>query len=339
MLREGIRERVFPGAAYAIFNREHEFSGYVGAHTYDSGSPPIHAESLFDLASLTKVLVTTSVALMQAMDGALRLDEAVQNLVPGFVGEGKHLVTIRNLLAHNSGLPAHRDFWKFDSEERWRRILSEPLESPASVRTTYSCVGFLVLQQVLQALTGESYEDAWTWSFHRLCSAIDAELLFNPRDKSRCVPTEGGLQGEVHDENARSLGGMAGNAGLFGNLDGVTKLVKLVTFGEPSLLDERLFTKWRMRQRVSDPNSTRALGWDTKSATNSMSGSHFSRESFGHSGFTGTSIWIDPCAELGVVLLTNRVYPTRENLSLQLFRPRFHDLAYETLVTGDETRF
>lgn len=335
LLRQGIADQAFPGAAYACLARGKEFTGYIGNQTYDLDSPAISDHSLFDLASLTKVLVTTTAALLQAMDGALILDQAVQELVPDFIGKGKENVTIRHLLQHNSGLPAHREFWKLSDAERWRGILSEPLEAPAGDRTAYSCVGFLVLQQVLQTLTGERYDDAWTWGFHRLCSKLDAELLFNPTNTSRCVPTEGGLQGVVHDENARSLGGIAGNAGLFGTLEGVRKLVNLVTFGEPSVLDTRLLNQWRVRQAVKDASSTRALGWDTRSDIGPMSGSRFSSDSFGHSGFTGTSIWIDPNAEIGVVLLTNRVFPTRDNLRLQALRPRFHDLAFELLCEGE----
>lgn len=318
-------DRVFPGAAYAVISREGEYRGYVGSFTYED-STAICEDSLFDLASLTKVLVTTTSALCQASDGALNLDQKVQELLPMFTGEGKEMVTIRHLLQHNSGLPPHRDFWKVPSASMWTAILDEPLEAQPGERTAYSCIGFLVLQQVIQALTGERYEEAWTWPFHRIASALEAELVFNPRERHRCVPTEGGLQGEVHDENARSLGGIAGNAGLFGTLDGVAKFAKLICFGEPEVIDHRLHDQWRKKQSVADPASTRALGWDTESPS---LGVQFGRESYGHTGFTGTSLFVDPHRKMAAVLLTNRVYPTRENTRLQALRPRFHDLAYQ----------
>ncbi|MBL8060452.1 MAG: beta-lactamase family protein [Chthonomonas sp.] len=329
LLREGIEARAFAGAAYAVISPTAEVRGYVGTMTYESNEP-IQKESLFDLASLTKVLVTTTSALCQASDGALNLNDRVQQLVPEFLGEGKDRVTIRHLLQHNSGLPPHRDFWKLPETQRWEAILNEPLEALPGQRTAYSCVGFLVLQQVIQSLTGEHYDDAWTWPFHRVASALGADVLFNPSKKERCVPTEGGLQGVVHDENSRSLGGMTGNAGLFGTLDGVTRFARLFCTGEPSVINHRLHDHWRMQQPAADPTSTRALGWDTRSPS---LGSLFGIESYGHTGFTGTSIFIDPKAQVAAVLLTNRIYPTRENARLQAIRPRFHDLAHKLLAS------
>ena len=330
LLEQGVANHAFPGAAYAVMTRDVEYRGYVGSFTYEDPTP-ICKDSLFDLASLTKVLATTTSALCQASDGAFHLDQRVQDVVPGFEGEGKEQVTIRHLLQHNSGLPPHRDFWKASDDVRWRAILTEPLEVCPGERTAYSCVGFLVLQQVIQELTGERYEEAWTWPFHRIASALEAELVFNPREKHRCVPTEGGLQGEVHDENARSLGGIAGNAGLFGTLDAVAKFAKLICFGEPEVIDHRLHDQWRRKQPVADSASTRALGWDTESPS---LGVQFGRESYGHTGFTGTSLFVDPLREMATVLLTNRVYPTRENTRLQTLRPRFHDLACQILIRG-----
>lgn len=328
LLAKGIRDRAFPGAAYAVISKDREFRGYLGNFTYGE-SPTIGETSLFDLASLTKVLVTTTSALCQASDGALHLDQRVQDLVPEFLGEGKDEVTIRHLLQHNSGLPPHRDFWKLPQDQRWEAILCEPLEARPGLRTAYSCVGFLVLQKVILKLTGENYEDAWTWPFHRIAATLGAELLFNPPNQSLCVPTEGALQGTVHDENSRSLGGMTGNAGLFGTLDGVAKMAKLFLFGNCDLFNHELHDQWRRRQPSEDSSSTRALGWDTQSPS---LGHRFSLESYGHTGFTGTSLFIDPIHEVGAVLLTNRVYPTRENARLQEIRPVFHDLVHSIFV-------
>ena len=323
LLAQGIQEGVFPGAAYAVGTEGGIELGVAGNHTYTPDSPAITAESLFDLASLTKVIATTTSAMLLWQDGALQLDQRVQELVPEFKGEGKSAVTIRHLLTHESGLPAHRDFWKLAPEDRWHAILAEPLESSPGAETRYSCVGFLALQQVLLSLTGERYEDAWAWPFFRVVDQLELDVCFNPApdQKERCVPTEGALQGVVHDENARSLGGMAANAGLFGTIKAVAAFAQWV--------QAKRGPEWTSRQGLA----SRALGWDTNHRHQASAGQLFSERSFGHTGFTGTSLWIDPDHDLFAVLLTNRVHPIRDNDRIRDFRLRFHEHVFASYVS------
>ncbi len=323
LLAQGIQEGVFPGAAYAVGNTKEVYIGVAGRHTYSTDSPPIVADSLFDLASLTKVIATTTSAMLLWQDCALHLDQPVQELVPEFVGEGKSAVTIRQLLIHESGLPAHRDFWKLHPEERWPAILAEPLESSPGAETRYSCVGFLVLQQVLQRLTGERYEEAWAWPFFRVVDQLGLDVCFSPTaDQTElCVPTEGSLQGVVHDENSRSLGGMAANSGLFGTIEAVAAFAQWIMATRNPM--------WTTRQGLG----SRALGWDTNFSHQASAGAHFSENSFGHTGFTGTSLWIDPDRELIAILLTNRVHPIRDNDRIRDFRLRFHEHVFASYVS------
>ncbi len=323
LLAQGIEEGVFPGAAYAFGAVSGLEIGVAGSHTYSPDSRAITAESLFDLASLTKVIATTTSAMLLWKDGALHLDQPVQELVSEFTGEGKSAVTIRQLLTHESGLPAHRDFWKLPVEDRWPAILAEPLESAPGAETRYSCVGFLVLQQVLLNLTGERYADAWAWPFFRVVDQLKLDLCFNPaaEQRERCVPTEGTLHGVVHDENARSLGGMVANAGLFGTIKAVAALTQWVSTAHE--------LEWTSRQGLG----SRALGWDTNHRLQSSAGPSFSEQSFGHTGFTGTSLWIDPDHDLLAILLTNRVHPTRDNDRIRAFRLRFHEHVFASHVT------
>ena len=334
LMADAVGTGVFPGGAYAVGSRNKEFTGTVGGLTYEPDSPKVSPETVFDLASLTKVIATTTSAMCFYQDGALKLEAPVSSIIPGYPWED---VKVAHLLTHSSGLPAHRDFWKLSPETRWPAILTEPLEAAPGERSLYSCLGFLVLQKVLQAISGERYEEAWTWPFHRVAQAIGANLFFNPNDavKSSCAPAEvvdgKALQGIVHDENARSLGGIAGNAGLFGSIGSVVRFAKFMRNGGEGLIQEEVIKQWTTRQSVTDPTSTRALGWDTKSEQGSSAGEHFGSRSYGHTGFTGTSIWIDPDAEVYTVLLTNRVHPTRENAQLVSFRPIFHNCVYSLL--------
>lgn len=343
LFSDAVAQGVFPGAAYAFGTSHRTVFGTAGRLSYHKDSPEVDLETVYDLASLTKVIVTNTSAMCLYQDGALILDQPVAEVIPEFIGSGKQAVTIKNLLLHNSGLPAHRDFWKIlgNAEDRWRAILAEPIEAVPGVRTHYSCVGFLVLQQVLLRLTGERYEEAWTWPFHRIARGLGANLVFCPDSnlRSRIAPTEEidgvVLQGVVHDENSRSLGGIAGNAGLFGDVRSVARFARWILNNGEGLVEANIVREWTRRQAVADPLSTRGLGWDTKSVAGSSAGDQFGPHSFGHTGFTGTSLWIDPDLKRFAVLLTNRVHPTRENVGIQAFRPLFHNLI-STLMNGLE---
>jgi CubicO group peptidase (beta-lactamase class C family) len=242
---------------------------------------------------------------------------------------------------HNSGLPAFKKFYEFCSsaDDVLKDIYSSKLEYPTGEKMVYSDLGIITLAKIIEKVTGKRFD--------KFCKdEIFAPLkmkstLFNPPDslKKFCAPTEVDnywrnrlLQGEVHDEASAMLNGVAGHAGLFSIASDIAKLMSVLvnngmndgkSFINPETV--KLFTK-----RFSE-QSSRALGWDTKSETGSSAGDFFSPNSFGHTGYTGTSVWVDPERKLFVVLLTNRVYPTRENLKISKVRPELHNAVIKSI--------
>jgi CubicO group peptidase (beta-lactamase class C family) len=261
-------------------------------------------------------------------------------------------ISLQDLLSHQSGLPAWRPFYQsfspvFPSEPESRQqrmqvvldmILKEPIDRGSSSTSVYSDLGYMVLGFVVERVTGQSLAD---FSRERIFLPLEADnLAFGIHDvhgnvSGRIAPTEKDpwrgrvLQGEVHDENAAALGGIAGHAGLFGTAQAVGRITKAWLdgfFGKPSIFRQELVTQFVNVQA----GTSWALGWDTPSHPSS-SGQWFSPQSFGHLGFTGTSIWIDPIRELEVIFLSNRVHPTRENQAIKVFRPQLHDVIIQEL--------
>jgi serine-type D-Ala-D-Ala carboxypeptidase len=307
------------------------------------GNFTVHTTTLFDLASLTKAVATTTMAMLLYERGLLDLEAPASAIVPEFTQDAardprRHEVTLRMLLAHSSGLPAHE---KFFLKARTRNELLEaafttPLAVDPATRATYSDIGFIILGVALDRLADESLD--------RFCQReIFAPLsmtntTFNPplELRAKIPPTADDrtfrqrvIQGEVQDENASVLGGVAPQAGLFSTAADVAKFAQaMLNQGSPILRPETiaLFT----RRESAPPGTTRALGWDTPSAP-SQSGKYFSPQSFGHLGYTGTSLWIDPTRQLSVALLTNRTWPDCSNQSIRQIRPKFHDAVIEAL--------
>lgn len=338
LIRSGIAARAFPAAAIETGRR----AGTVwresfGTLTYEPDSRATDPGAIFDLASLTKVIVTTSVAMWAVRDGVLRLDTPVRELSPVWTRPDQASVTLRHLLDHSSGLPAHaRLFDRVKGRDAFEReIAALPLDRPVGSSAIYSDPGFILLGLILERALGHSLDAAVA----PLLSACDGVLTFRVRPDliPQVAPTEvdpwrGRLvRAEVHDENAAALGGVAGHAGLFGTVAAVGAFAQLVLetyrretmLGTPALL--RVFTA---RSRV--PDSTRALGWDTMKTTSSC-GRLMSPAAIGHTGFTGTSLWIDPEQDLYVVLLTNRVHPSREPNRFAPMRAPIHDAVIEAL--------
>ena len=282
------------------------------------------ADTVYDLASLTKVIATTSRA-MQALDaGALALDARVADHLASWRGADRQAVTIADLLEHTSGLTAYLPFFRdhHGRAEFEHAICTLPLEYAPRTRSIYSDLGFILLGFILEdvgfALEGLQAGDP---------------LTFNPPRswKDRTAPTELDLwrgrliQGEVHDENAWALGGVAGHAGMFGTASGVGTFARDAlngVRGETTFARSETFARFAKRSTV--PGSSRALGWDTMLPTSSC-GTQFTAQALGHTGFTGTSLWIDPELDLYVVLLTNRVHPSRDNNAIQPVRRAVHD--------------
>lgn len=336
-LLETYRERgAFPGGVLAV--------GYKGAlvhlHpfgnlSYDADSPQVTARTMYDLASLTKVIATTTMAMILVDEGKLELGRKVQDFLPGFQGPGKDVVTVRHLLTHSSGLPAVAPLFKEirGREAYLERIQAMDLEYPPGSRSTYSDLGVILLGAILEQISGQPLE---TFTRERVFEPLGMrDTLFNPpaASRSRIAPTEQDpwrgrmAQGEVHDENASAMGGAAPHAGLFGTAGDLARFAQtMLDGGIVSRETIALFTR-----RAGIPNSDRALGWDTKSAQGSSAGTLFSANSFGHTGFTGTSMWIDPERQLYVILLTNRVHPTRENNLIREVRPAVADAVVRAL--------
>lgn len=348
LLLAGIREGVFPGAACAVAQRGWVELDCAGRFTYCPESPEVNSHTLWDLASVSKVIGTTTMAMQLFEQGALDLDAPVSETLPEFGQNSKQAITARDLLTHRSGLRAfrgmHREF--VDPELARQAVMAESLSYETGTRATYSDLGMITLQMLLERLAGESQDQFLA----RGAFAGLSRTLYNPpRELAKeCAPTEPvepwrvrcrafqnrrapltGLpdrefwvQGEVHDPNAMVLGGVAGHAGLFSSLEDMAKVGAALMQRQFAGISEATWREWTRRQHA---DATRALGWDTRSSDSPWSGSRFGPVSFGHSGYTGTSIWVDPERERFVVLLTNRVHPTSANNKLGAFRPRFHD--------------
>jgi CubicO group peptidase (beta-lactamase class C family) len=346
ILKDAIGQRAFPAASIAIthYSRVVALKNF-GHFTYELDSPPITPTTLFDLASLTKVVATTPMAMLLYERGLLDLDAPVSAIVPEFTHDAekdlrRQDVTLRMLLAHSSGLPAYEKlFLKARTRaEILQAAFTMPLAADPGTRAVYSDIGFILLGVALERLADESLD--------RFCQReIFAPLAmtrttFNPPTEIRphIPPTANDqtfrhrvIQGEVQDENASVLGGVAPQAGLFSTASDLAKLAHsmlnpLLNNAPPILRPETvsLFT----RRESAPPGTTRTLGWDTPSSP-SQSGKYFSPQSFGHLGYTGASLWIDPSRQLSITLLTNRTWPDCDNLAIKQVRPRFHDAIIE----------
>jgi CubicO group peptidase (beta-lactamase class C family) len=342
LLDEGVRDRAFPAACVEIGRRHTTiWQEAVGTLTYDPGAARTELSTIFDLASLTKVLATTTFVMQAVERGALAVDEPVAARLASWHGSDRETVTIRDLLAHCSGLTAYLPLFRdYTGRVEFEQAICQlPLEYRPRSQSIYSDLGFMLLGFILEDLGGAPLGDQFT----RIEKLVAPEpLAFRPPRawRARTAPTEVDtwrgrlLIGEVHDENAWALGAAAGHAGLFGTAAAVGRYARLVleTFVSDTGLARRATLEKFARKRDGIPGSSRALGWDTMLPTSSC-GRLMSPRAIGHTGFTGTSVWIDPELDLYVVLLTNRVHPTRENEKLKVLRPAIHDAIVQSLDT------
>ncbi|HVL66417.1 MAG TPA: serine hydrolase domain-containing protein [Vicinamibacterales bacterium] len=356
LLRASIAARAFPAASVEVGRREAVLwrDGF-GSLTYDPGAPAAPADTIYDLASLTKVIATTTLAMRAVDDGRLRLEDRVADWVPDWRRGDRADVMIADLLAHCSGLTAYLPYYRdyTGRVEFQEAIADSPLEYAPRTRSIYSDLGFILLGFILEDAHARSASAPWPGTtdpgasldaqFRRVAAYLTPEpLTFRPPRawRDRIAPTEHDpwrgrtLVGEVHDENAWALGGVAGHAGLFGTAGAVGAFARAVlhTLQGASVL-ARGETMRRFVRRTEIPGSSRALGWDTMLPTSSC-GTRMSPTAIGHTGFTGTSLWIDWERDVYVVLLTNRVHPTRENDAIREIRPRFHDLVVAAVAAG-----
>ncbi len=336
VLRDGIARRAFPGAAVAITYQGRLVAlKALGRFTYEADSPAVQPDTIYDLASVTKVAATTTMAMILYERGLLDLDSSVAAVLQGMRSAD---ITFRMLLAHSSGLPAYvKLFEKAQSRDALlTAALATSFEVAPDTRSAYSDIGFIILGAALEKLAGESLD---TFAAREIFGplAMTATGFCPPGSRRGEIPPTADdrdfrrriIQGEVNDENASVLGGVAGHAGLFAPAIDVARFAEcMLAGGSPILRPETvaLFTK----RQDSPPGTSRALGWDTPSEP-SQSGKYFSPRSFGHLGYTGTSLWIDPERHLSVTLLTNRTWPDRASRLIKEIRPRFHDAVVEAL--------
>jgi len=330
IIERGIAARAFPGATIAVGGRDEvRWSGAFGRFTYAPDAPRVTPETVYDLASLTKVIATTTRAMEAVEAGVLTLDARVGKYLTDWRGADREAVTVADLLEHASGLTAYLPFFRDHRgrPEFQRAVCTLPLEYAPRTQAIYSDLGFILLGFIL-ADVGLPLED--------FPPKAEALRFLPPRDwKDRCAPTELDLwrgrllQGEVHDENAWVLGGVAGHAGVFGTSSALAEFARDVLKGlqgETTFARAATFARFAVRSTVK--GSSRALGWDTMLPTSSC-GTRLSARALGHTGFTGTSLWIDPDQDLYVVFLTNRVHPSRDNNAIQPVRRALHDAIVE----------
>lgn len=358
-LTAAVGDGVFPGAVLLV-----DVAGRIAlfeavGHAAAVPAPEaMTTDTVFDLASLTKPLVTAALVLSYAADRRLSLDHFVGTYRPRWRDGPAARATLRHLLAHASGLPDWRPLYRdldpalVGTPEAKRRIIdaadAEPLVSEPGAENRYSDLGFILLGAIIEQVAQRPLDDlARERLFEPLGIATVGYLpTGNPRARAwlsgrrvaateRCSWRGRVLRGEVHDENAFAMGGVSGHAGLFGDAMGVLGLVRAwreAVAGRRASWPSELATAFVTRQSDLGSGSW-ALGW-TVPTPPSTSGRYFSPRSYGHLGFTGTSVWVDPDQELTVVLLTNRVHPTRENQAIAAFRPAIHDAIYRWLFDG-----
>jgi CubicO group peptidase (beta-lactamase class C family) len=387
MIERAIASRAFPAAAIEVGRRDRVlWNAAFGRLTYAADAAAAVPDTIFDLASLTKV-IATSTLVMRAVDaGTLSLDDRIAGRLQDWRGPDREHVTIADLLEHASGLTAYLPFFRdhYGRADFERAICTLPLEYAPRTRSIYSDLGFMLLAFILEDVDHAPFGAQFDGLFRLKAEATghggkaeatghggkaeatehdgdEAERSFlesgsfrlqaeeylafrvngdaGKIDKTRFAPTELDLwrgrllQGEVHDENAWVLGGAAGHAGVFGTAAGVGAFARLVLrgfSGDGTLANPATLARFARQSTV--PGSSRALAWDTMLPTSSC-GTRLSPRAIGHTGFTGTSLWIDPAQDLYIVLLTNRVHPTRENNRIQQVRWAVHDAIVEALAS------
>ena len=348
VVEKAIADKAFPGATLAVGYREKVSLHAFGKLSYDARSASTKIDTMYDIASLTKVVVTTTLV-EKLVEGdfpsPLDLDAPIERYLPewpsGPQPEWRHKVTVRHLMTHTSGLPPFKEYWRTSKgkQDTLQRIFAEPLEYEPGTKVVYSDLGIILMAEIIQRLTGKPLDVlANDYIFHPL--GMKDSMYRPPKSLwPQIAPTEIDnqlrhrlVQGEVHDENAFAIGGVSGHAGVFSTSPDLAAFCQMLlnggVYAHHRILKPATITEFTAPQPLA--RNTRTLGWVVPTE-GSSSGHYFSSHSYGHTGFTGTTIWIDPDRQLFVVLLTNRVYPTRENHKIAEVRPAVHDAVMKAL--------
>ncbi len=335
-LQKEIDLQHIPGAVISVSHKGKVLlEEAIGNSAVYPGKITMKQNTVFDLASLTKVVATLPVILKLIDDGEIRLDDRVEHFLPGFAQNGKGHITLRHLLTHTSGLPAHKQYYleNLNTDQIVERIYAESLEVPSGSRVIYSDLGLITLYKIIEVVTGQKFE---MFVENEIFAPLEmVETGFNPTfERERYAATEYSEKlreykyGIVHDDNTESMGGISGHAGLFSTIQDLQKYAEMIenngVYKGKQILSEASLQLSRQNLTSFD-SEYRGLGWILKSPVLSSCGDLFSEWSYGHTGFTGTSIWFDPSVNLNVILLTNRVHFGRQPHILRL-RPRLHNI-------------
>ncbi|MCL5288799.1 MAG: serine hydrolase [Acidobacteria bacterium] len=346
ILDRAVADKAFPGGVLAVGVRGELIVHPFGAQTFDAKAPVVTPKTIYDVASLTKAVVTTTAIAMLVAANRVQLDAPVSRFLPEWskganATESRKAVTVRQLLLHTSGLPGWKQYFLTakNKKEILALALAEPLVSEPGTKIEYSDIGFILLGEIVERVSGKSLDQ---FARERIFAPLGmSDSQFNPPKnlRVRIAPTEDDtmfrqrlVHGEVHDQNSWAMGGVAGDAGLFSTAADLAAFCQMLLNGgqyaHQRLLSRSMIAQFTRAVRVGE--MSRALGWDVPSEQ-SQSGKYFSARSFGHLGYTGTSIWIDPEKEMFVILLTNRVHPSAENEKIKAVRPAVHDAVFEAL--------
>jgi CubicO group peptidase (beta-lactamase class C family) len=350
LLEESVRDRAWPGGVLLAAKNGKIFSKKAfGFHTYDQNRD-VRTSDIFDLASITKVIATTSSIMKLVESGKVDLDDPVVKHLPEFSGKQKatdsqkSIITIRHLLTHTGGLPSFKQYYKMNGsiESKLDSVFNTAPEFGLGEKTIYSDIGLIVLGKLIEKVsdvTLDQFADSLIFQPLGMTSTF-----FNPPQEKfhRIVPTEisedyraGLIHGEAHDENAHCIGGVSGHAGLFSTVRDLARFSQMMLnkglYGWTRIFRQETIELFTQRANIIE-GSSRCLGWDSPDGEAS-GGIYLSDSSYGHNGFTGTSLWIDPENQVIVILLTNAVHPNRSAKNPKYFdwRQRIHSAVYESL--------
>lgn len=318
IVAEGLRYKRMPGCVVLVgYQSKIAWLKAYGSRQLKPDVVPMTTDTVFDLASLTKPIATATSVMTLIEEGRVELDALVTEYIPEFAVNGKDVITIRQLLTHQSGLLPDNSIRDYQDgpAEAFRRIHELDLRAEPGTRFMYSDVGFIVLGEVIERVSDKTLSE---YSTARIFAPLGmTETGFNPASdlKKRAAPTQERngkwMRGEVHDPRAWKLGGVAGHAGLFATAEDLARYAQMLlnggVFGETRILKPETVQLMQSSQQVS--SGIRTLGWDRRTGYSSNRGDLFSDEAFGHGGFTGTALWIDPRQKMFVIFLSNRVHP------------------------------